>query len=584
MRHTTSIRHKHTWRLKQGLLCGASFFLLSTFAYFQPVMAQDVTVEEEEENIDPFNPRNRSRFLGYSFSISPKISYSDNVTLAPEGEERSDGLVSVEGRGGILLDRVNFTGIVNGRVEVGSYFSPPSVNGEQLYDKSIIDHDIRAAGTAQLVENMFYLDASAVSERRALNERSRFSTASLAANDRQADAFSFSISPYLRTEFSNEGTLEARYRYVTVKVDDKNVVPGIDDFLNDSESHEVLAEYSSGKLLDRLGFSIRAYGNKTRETGSNILPRVDYEQASVSGSLSYALNRKLSVVGTVGFDDIHTENNALFDDGDLSGVFWKAGVSAKPGRRTEVRLEAGERYGGFLLEGSAEYLHSSRLRFVADISRNLNTSSQLRATSQGILQSETLSFADDLRSLQNLTANEVLESTLQFNDDLRDLTERRSGLATSNNAGISMIINSKRAATVLRAAYDNADFGFQKTNTISLSGAWNRQISRKLNVYAQGSYLDTSDNISGSLTDCVTALSTDPFTVGLSDDAVLQICQAQLDSDVETQTVSLLGGVSYEIFKEISTFIQYSLTQRSADVSSLEYEESAITAGMTFDF
>ena len=60
-----------------------------------------------------------------------------------------------------------------------------------------------------------------------------------------------------------------------VTLNDEDAVDGIDNFLNDSQSHEALIEYTSGKLLDRVGFSLRAYANKTEETGSDVLPEVN---------------------------------------------------------------------------------------------------------------------------------------------------------------------------------------------------------------------------------------------------------------------------------------------------------------------
>ncbi len=563
----------------------AAFAWMPTFAVAQQSQnSQRSSAIDEEQQIDPFSPRNRAGFLGYSLSLSPRFTYSDNVNLDPSGQEVSDGLASAELRGGLLVDRVNFTGIVNGRIEVGSYFDPPNVGGQDLYDQVVVDHNVRAAGTAEFVDNLLYLDLAGATERRALDERSRFSSQSIAANDQLADSYSFSASPYVLTKFSNDSSLEARYRYVNVQIDDKDGIQGIDNFLNDSETHEVVAEYSSGKLLDRLSFSLRAYANQTDETGSDILPVVDYDQATVSGSVRYPLSRKVSVIGTVGYDDIDTNNNPLFDDDKLSGIFWKAGLLATPGRRTEAQLEIGERFGGTLVEGLAEYKYSSRLRFQADINRTFNTSSQLQSNNASVLQSETLAFAEELRLLQNTTASDVLNRTLQFNDDLRDLSERRSGLATSNNASFAAIAKTKRDDFVLRAGYDDADFGFQQTDTISLSGAWNRRLSRNLNLYARGTYQDSSTNINGTMLDCITALSTDPATAGLTNAAITQLCQDPANFNADTQTASVLGGIGYTIFKDVSAFIQYARTQRFAEVDSLEFEENALTVGLTLDF
>lgn len=547
-------------------------------------LAQPVVDEPAEDEVDPFAPNNRSGFLGYSLSVSPQLTYSDNVTLAPEGSESEDGLASVEFTGGLLIDRVNFTGIVNGRLEVGSYLDPASENGQELYDQFIVDQNIRSAATAEFVDNLLYLDLAASTERRALDERSQFSQQSIAANERQATSYSYSVSPYLRTEFSNRSTVAARYRFIDVKIDDEDAAQGVDNFLNDSQSQEVVAEYTSGRLLDRLSFSLRAYAAQTQEQGSDVLPEVDFDQNAYSGSVRYPLSRKLSAVGTIGYDDIDTNNNPAFDDDELSGVFWKAGLLATPGRRTRAQLEVGERYGGTLIEGAAEYIYSSRLRFRANLSRNFNTSAQLQNAQQDILQGETLAFSEDLRRLQNLTASDVLDQTLNFNSDLQDLTQRRSGLARSNTADFAVVANAGQNDFTLRVGYDDADFGFQETETISLNGAWNRRLSRKLDAYARGSYQYTTANGGDSLVDCLAALATDPATAGLPDATLTQLCQDTSILDTDTQTLSVLGGFGYRVYQDISAFIQYGHTNRSADSATLEFKENAITIGLTFDF
>jgi uncharacterized protein (PEP-CTERM system associated) len=538
------------------------------------------------------NPREERRTVkrtgrpfNYQLTVSPQLTYSDNVTLAPSGEEQADGLASVAFEGGALIDRVGFSGIINGRVELGTYFDQPQVNGEDLYDQFVVDQNITAAGTARIVDDLFYVDAALNSKQQALSDQSQFSGQSIAANDQQANAFSYSISPYLFSRLINDGTVEARYRYTNVIVDDEDAIDGIDDFLNDSETQEIVAEYDSGRLLDRVGFSVRGYANKTEETGSERLPEVDFEQLALSWSARYAMNRKVSVIGTVGYDEIDTNNNPNFDDDELSGVFWKAGLRAKPGRRTLVQVEVGDRYGGALVEGSASYQYSSRLEFRANLERNFRTGAQAVNQNSTVLQSETLAFAEELRLAQDVTSRDLTARTLQLNSDLQEFSARQSGLATTNSARLTAIGRTRRDNFVVSATYDDSDFGFQETENISLGGTWDRRLSRKLGVYARGNLQLTENSISStSVMDCITALSTDPLTAGLPADVILGLCgdPSQLDNDV--QTLSLLGGLRYRLFENTAAFAQVSRTQRFADTDAQEYEENAITVGLSFDF
>lgn len=580
-----SCHHKRLFNLSHTLQLSCA--ALASACVIMPcgALAQARTITdilEEQARAEP--PRNSSGRLPYTLKISPQITFSDNVDLSPDSNAQADGLASVVFEGGLLLDRVNFSGYVNGRIEVGSYFDPPVVNGADQYEQFVVDQDITAAGTANFIDNFLYLDAALSARKEALDERSAFSTQSLAANDQQADSFSYSISPYVFSKLVNESTVEARYRYTDVTISDDDAVDGVQNFLNDSRSHEVLAEYTSGKLLDRVGFSLRAYGNQTKESGSDVLPEVDYAQTSVSGDLRYPLSRKLSVVGTVGYDDINTNGSGFFDDDDLSGVFWKAGLLATPGRRTRAQLEVGTRFGGLLVEGNASYEYSSRLQFRADASRSFRTSGQAGAQGLSILQSETLGFAEELRQAQNVSSRDVLDRTLQFNNGLSDLTGRQSGLAKSNNANFSVIANTKKTDFVLSLGYDQSDFGFQKTETVTLGGQVERKLSRRLGLYGRGTYQLSNTDMTGSVADCVLALSIEPSTAGLSVAALTDLCQNPDQFGGDAQTLSLLGGINYQLYKDVSAYAQISRTERFADDTADEFDENAITLGLTFEF
>ena len=530
------------------------------------------------------SPKRGGRPFNYTLTVTPQLTYSDNVTLAPDGQEQADGLASVAFQGGLLVDRVGFSGIVNGRLELGSYFDQPQVNGEDLYEQFVVDQNITAAGTARVIEDLLYLDMAANITQEALSQQSQFSGQSIAANDSQADSFSYSISPYLFSRLINDGTVEARYRYTNVVIDDDGVVDGIEDFLNDSESHEFIAEYDSGRLLDKVGFSVRAYANKTEETGSERLPEVDFEQQALSWAARYALSRKVSVVGTLGYDEIDTGTDQNFDDDDLSGVFWKAGLLLTPGRRTSVQLEVGDRYGGALVEGSAQYKYSSRLQFNASLQRNFRTGAQAGTAVTSVLQSDTLAFAEELRRAQDLSSREITQRTLQLNSDLQEFTARQSGLATTNSASASVVARTKRNNFVAQVAYDQSDFGFQETETLTLGGTWDRRLSRKLDVYARGNVQLASADIGGTTMDCIAALSIDPLTAGLGAAAIAALCATPGDLDSETQTMSLLGGVKYRLLENVAAFVELSRTQRFADNDAQEYEENALSVGLSFDF
>ncbi|NHK26944.1 TIGR03016 family PEP-CTERM system-associated outer membrane protein [Parvularcula flava] len=550
---------------------------------------QNTTALPETAGTQPGDRASRQAYearpLSYVLRVSPRVTYSDNVELAPEGFEQQDALASVYMSGGALVDRVRFKGIVNGSIEVGSYLNPPEVGGEALYDRTVFSPNVIAGGTTKLVDNLFYFDLAASAREQALDETTRSSGGtSLAGNQRLANSYAVSASPYLFRRLGSEATIEARYRYVAVSVDDDQSVEGIDDYLNDSQSHELIAEYSSGRLFDRVGFSVRAFANSTEETGSQVLPEVDFSQASISGDLRYAMNRKVSLVGTVGYDDVETNGTSPFDDDDLSGTFWKAGVALTPGRRSEASLELGERYGGTWVDASASWRYSSRLQFRLSANNRLMTTAQAQAERFNVLQEETLSYAEELRQLGNLTSENILERVLEFNEGLSDLTRQQAGLSRSTGVYADMIAQAPRSSLVLRTGYDKSDFGFEEIDTWSISGLLNHRISRRLDAYARANYQDSSGEIGGSLEDCLTALRQNPDNAGMTDAMLQAICQSGEGLALDTRTLILSAGLDYLLFRDLNAFAALSRSQRFADTPANEYVENSVTVGLSYDF
>jgi len=526
-----------------------------------------------------------ARPLSYVLKVSPRVTWSDNVELAPEGFEEQDALASVYMSGGALVDRVRFKGLVNGSIEVGSYINPPEVGGKALYDRTVFSPNVVAGGTAKLVDNLFYFDLAASAREQALDETTRSSGGtSLAGNQRLANSYAVSVSPYLFRRLGGEATIEARYRYVAVAVDDDQSVDGIDNFLNDSSSHELIAEYSSGRLFDRVGFSVRAMANRTEETGSEVLPEVDFRQASLSGDLRYAMNRKLSLVGTVGYDDVDTNGTSPFDDDDLSGTFWKAGVAVKPGRRSEASLELGERYGGTWVDAAASWRYSSRLQFRLSAYNRLMTTAQAQAQRFSVLQDETLSYAEELRQLGNLTSENILARVLEYNEGLSDLTRQQAGLSRSSGVYADLIAQAPRTSVVLRTGFDQSDFGFEEIDTWSISGLLNHRLSRRLDAYARANYQDASAEIGGTLEDCLAALRQNPDNAGMTPDMLQAICESGDGLGLDTRTLILAAGLDYLLFRDLNAFAALSRSQRFADSESNEYVENSVTVGLSYDF
>ncbi len=527
----------------------------------------------------------RTDFIGYALSASPQVTYTDNVLLDSGTNPQEDAIASLILNGGVFVNRPHFTGLVSGDVRFGGYLNPATDNaGVEQYDQFRVDKNVTGAGTIKFIDNLLFLDLGLAAQQQALGQNAAIADRQGAANEQRAEALSYSVSPYLYSKFSNEGSAEARYRFTRVTVDDADKVSGVENYLNDSDTSEVLLSYDSGKMMDRLRFSLNAYGNDTKESGSDILPEVDYSQAAVYTDLRYPLNRRISLTGTLGYDDINTNGSAYFVDSEISGAFWKAGLLLKPGHRTQIQVELGERYGGTWVESEGEYRLSSRLMVRSHISRTFQTRAQGISNSFSALQSQTLSYIDDLRQNTDLTANEIAGRAVTFNSNLTDLNRGRSGLAASDNATLSVIGRNARTQYTISGGYDKSDFGFQETESLFIGTRVERRLSRRTTVYGRLSARRAETTVSQSFLDCTLALSTDPAFAGLTQAEITAICQNPASFIDKATTIDAALGGRYRLGDNVSAFLQINRTDRNSQNNNLDYTQNAVTVGVTYDF
>ena len=516
----------------------------------------------------------KTDYLGYAASVSPRATYTDNLNLRPRGLEDDATILSTLFTGSAIFSNRRFTGLISGDLDL-SYVTEGS--------DFRINQDIGGASTFTAVDNWLYADFAGQTSRQLVGDNARFSANRNSARNQQANVHSFSVSPYIYHRLPNQSAVELRYRFSQVFIDDSSSAanPNVDQFLNDSTTHEVLASYQSGALFDRLQFTLSAYGNRTIEDGSQIIPRFEYEQGSLTAEAQYALSRSFSLSGAIGYDEVDTESSVpLFNDDALSGFFWRAGFTARPGRRTQLRLEYGRRYDDDFLEASLIYDISRRFTFRAGAGRTFQTRAQSIARRFRSIQQQTLEFADRLRAGDELSPEAVIETANQVGGGRIDA--QSVGIGASNDAYASLIGAFDRTTVRLSANYQDTDFGFRQNENIGGSLNISHELSRKLRAYGDIFYRHADTDIDTAA--CIQS----PFLFGFDStapgfDPVVSCNDFALANGV-TNTVGGRVGVSYQLYKNLSAFGEYSHTERFSPVPSLEYDENTFTAGLTLDF
>ena len=529
----------------------------------------------------------RTDYLGYAATLSPRVTYTDNINLESGDNADDDVILSTLLSGSGIFSSKRFTGLVSGDLGL-SYL----IDDDDLR----LNQDVGGVGTFTIADNLFYFDVAGRSSRQLIGDIARFSANVDAARGEQANVNSFSLSPYHFRRYSDDSSTQARYRFSQVFVGDRNsnIGGGINNFLNDSQSHEAILAYNSGRQLARFQYTLSLYGNDTDEEGSDLLPSFNYRQGSVFVEGQYAVTPRFSLTGALGYDEIATEaiqtfviagtpidvEVPIFDDDQLSGFFWRVGFAARPGRRSSLQLEYGRRYDDDFINANLSYDITQRLRLSAGASRTFQTRAQSNTTRFQALQRNVLDFADQLRAGGEISPEGIIQLANQTAGGRVDA--QTVGIGATNGAFVNLQGQYDRTTVTLGANYQNTDFGFRDIENIGAQLSLNRELSRSLNAYGNVFYRrsDTTVNID----DCVAA----PFLFGIPGAAgsadVIAACTGFANVNGVVSTLGGRIGASYRIYRNLSVFGEYSHTQRFSESALLEFSENTVTAGLTLDF
>lgn len=521
--------------------------------------------------------RLREGNFGHALSISPRVTYTDNVNLQREGFEQDELFISTLFSGGAIVTTPSVTGIILGDLDF-SYLVDAS--------EFVVNQNVGATATFTAKDNWLYIDVSGQSSRQLIGDNARFSLNANVARGQAANVHSYSTSPFVYHEMSDQSAVELRYRWSQIFVDDSDTDfnPTNNSFLNDSRSHEVLAAYESGNAFQGFRFRSSLSGIETVDSGSDVFPiPFTYRQGTAQTSAQLSLNPNFALSGAVGYDEVETDDAAalFFDEDLLSGLFWRAGFTANPGRRTLVRLEYGERFDDDFIDAEIAYALSSRLTFNAAASRTFQTRAQAVSSQFRTSQRQTLEFAEALRENQELSPRGLIDAANRF-AGVSGAGAQTIGLGVTNSAFAALNGVYGRTSVSLSGDYNDTDFGFREITSHGVSLSGNREMSRRLSLFGDLGWRRIDTTI-----DQATCLA-EPRVFGFdvtdpAFDAAVE-CANQAAGSGETDTVIVSGGASYRLYENASAFVQASHTERLSDNFLLEYVENSVTMGVTLDF
>lgn len=304
-------------------------------------------------------------------SVTLRQSFTDNARHAPKGDEEADTFtsltpaISISGYGDRL--NLNLDYAVTGR----HYFS-----NDDLDD---ISHSLLGSGTVEIIDELFFLDARAAIFQALLDPTGSQSAgvtqapgqAPLSENDSNTTTIkTYSLSPYLRNRFGSFADSELRYSFNQTDSD-----------AGATMTNSVSAALNSGPDFTRLRWVAQAIASDTEADNDGTDPTAvafaggparDSSRQLATLTPEYALNRLLSLLGSVGYERI--EDETLRDE--PNGIIGNAGVRVNPGPRSTFRVLWNHRYNSNYFTGDGSYLIGPTSRIDFAYTRDIQSGSE----------------------------------------------------------------------------------------------------------------------------------------------------------------------------------------------------------------
>lgn len=275
------------------------------------------------------------------WQISPRVSlretYTDNVRLAPRGQEESDFVTEID-------PGVRVTG-VGSRLQVNLDYAFKYKLYARNSEANGHNHALSANGLLDVWDRKLFLQGSASIAQQNISTLAPQSTSDININPNRTELRQATLSPYWVSRLGSFANVNARYTWNRAQSD------GITSSLN-SESNTATLGLSQGLMFDDLGWSV-AYSRQDIDSTEGQFRTRTLE--SLTASASYKFLPTLAGLLTVGYDD-----NSYGDaQGGTSGSFHSVGFRWTPSNRTSIRAEIGERYFGNTASLDAQ--HRTRL-------------------------------------------------------------------------------------------------------------------------------------------------------------------------------------------------------------------------------
>jgi len=321
--------------------------------------------------------------LGGDWKWTPRLTleerYSDNVTLRPKGLEKSDWITQISPGIGVQRE--------GRRLRVDVDYSLDGYLYANDNDRSRARSNLNGQARAELLQDWFYLDASARASQQLVDYVGGYGLGDAVGIQNTRQTYGYSLSPYLKHRFGSDATVEFR-----VGRDEYRSTGG---GFSDSSTNRYHFSAVSGNNFFPLSWNL-SYDR--RETDYQSLTDTDSEQASAHGRLQ--IQREFGLIGQAGMQkgNFPGATNRIRDFS-----YYGLGVYYTPGRRFSGEIAYNFSDSGNFVSGSVTLQPTLRTTLKASSaqrnfgrSHSLSLNHRTRKSSWGLIYQERLTSYDQL--------------------------------------------------------------------------------------------------------------------------------------------------------------------------------------------
>lgn len=291
------------------------------------------------------------------WTIVPRVNvegtFSDNVGLQPRGSERGELITSVEPGLAIRGE--------GSRLRVSAEYNLEALKYLDNSDADTINHQAQAAASAEIYENLAFLDMNMTMSQQNANALGVIASDNLSTTGNSTDVITFSVSPYLRHRLGNYFETESRITVDQVTNDSNG---------NSTTSRSRRAQFTatSGSEFTRAPWNVRFESQRLSNSDGSTS-----KFNRLNGEMRYRINRQYALIGQAGLE----KNEFTSSQNAQDGPSWAIGVNWTPTPRTNIDFGYGQRFfdRNFFLEARHR---TRRLTFAASYGEDVTTSRQLQ--------------------------------------------------------------------------------------------------------------------------------------------------------------------------------------------------------------